>query len=703
VSNSTWQIEKQTIAVPNRPEATEYKITFVCTSGQLDQASISITLAYNDWKEQNYVLLPGAAYNGNRFPWRRLRYSPKLHDIKDIGPDKPIIITDVPKLSADGGVSRIQERSGSMSTPSIGVYDIQRSQSCWILTTQGNQWGDYGIEVEESRDRNQCLISLSSPVVREQYAYVFCDNRKASWDLPATFKTGDTVSFLVRTYDYEAKQVQHLFDSFFPIRKDFSNPTQTTRLLPFSVCMQTLEEKFNRENFVHEFGYYSVGMRENFLQDWQIGWTGGMISTLPLLAAGNKETQNRVLRNFDWLFPNGISPSGFYWDAGQKGTQWLGGDIRNQHTKNWHLIRKSGDAIWYITRQFMLMDERGIPVKESWRSGNRSVCDRFVQLWNQNRQIGQFVDALTGEIVVGGSTSGAIVPAGLVVAAQYYQDPKFLQAAQEIGAYFYQNFTQKGITCGGPGDALQNPDSESAAALVESYVALYEGTKDKIWLHRAEEAAKQFATWVVTYPYRYPDTTAFYKAGINTLGSVYANTQNKHAAPGICTASGIGLFKLYRYTGNQLYIELLQDIAHQMPQYLPHPLQPLGKAPLGWVSERVNLTDWEGPQSIGYILPISTWAETSLMLTTVELPGLYVVPDRSFFVCFDNLHVQKIKENQKELILQITNPGPAPAEVKIMTEWSHQQANMLKEITTYRHPVLMLQPGQTLTRSFSKK
>ena len=36
------------------------------------------------------------------------------------------------------------------------------------------------------------------------------------------------------------------------------------------------------------------------------------MTTLPLLAEGTPQTKERVLRNFDWLYRNGISPSGYY-------------------------------------------------------------------------------------------------------------------------------------------------------------------------------------------------------------------------------------------------------------------------------------------------------------------------------------------------------------------------------------------------------
>jgi len=69
--------------------------------------------------------------------------------------------------------------------------------------------------------------------------------------------------------------------------------------IPFSSAFSIQEEKYNRENFVPEFGYYSVGSRNNYYEDWQIGWTGGMISTFPLLLNGSEVTRQNVIRNFD--------------------------------------------------------------------------------------------------------------------------------------------------------------------------------------------------------------------------------------------------------------------------------------------------------------------------------------------------------------------------------------------------------------------
>jgi len=691
VQQSNWQVATVVKEVSNN--TFDIAITFHCVAGSLKNASVSVDVDVLKWSASNYVLLPSSAYNGNKYAYRRLRYSPKLYEVQDIGVDKPIILTDIPKLSEANGVSRIQERSGSLATPAMGYRDSARNTGFWLLTHQGNRLGDYGMDVEETRNRNKAIFSITAPIVREQYVYKICDNRVPSWDEPKDFKQGDKVTIQLRVQTFAAPTTQEVFNQFARIRKTFITDTALTNQIPYAAAMQLLEKKYNEKNFVPEHGYYAIGLRENFLQDWQIGWTGGMITTYPLLFAGNDTTVNRVLRNFDWLFAKGISPSGFYWDAGRNGTEWFGGDIRKPHTKNWHLVRKSADAVWYIIKQFKLMEQKRLTVKPQWKAGNARVCDAFVKVWNKYHQLGQFVDSQTGDITVGGSSSGALVPAALLAAADYYKNDTYKQTAIAIGNYLNVQFVQKGIACGGPGDALQNFDSESAYYLVESFVALYEATNDAQWLTIAENAAKQFSTWVVSYNYRFPDTSAFGKAKIHSIGTVYANTQNKHAAPGMCTASGLGLLKLYQYTGNSWYVHLLQDIAHGITQYLPHPQKPLGNAPFGYVSERINLSDWEGPETIGYILPLTTWAETSLMLTTIEIPGVYIQVPQKKVIAFDNIDAKWVEEKAGKVTVLLTNNSLVDASVSI---WVNSGKNkLLADNYLYQAERITLKKGES--------
>ncbi len=688
-----WQIKLQTISPGDRPDALDFELICKLKSGNSPQTSISVDLTFDNWSTSNYVLMPGAAYNGNRFESRRIRYSPKLLDSRDIGPEKPMIISDVPRLNINNGPSRIQERSGAMSVPAIGFQSDSTKTGFWLLTNQATKFGDTGISIEESRDRKTAVISLTVPVVRENYQYTITDNQAASKDKAPDFKAGDEFTLNFRLYFFDSPDIQDLFNRFTIIRKDLAGDTELKPFIPFSSCFSVQEEKFNEQNWVDEYGYYSVGMRENFLQDWQIGWTGGMISTYPLLFAGNETSRQHVIRNFDWLFPNGICPAGFFWDSGEKGTQWYGGDIRKPNTVNWHLIRKSGDGLYYIIKQLMLMEKEGIKVNPEWKKGTQIVADAFVRLWDKWGQFGQFVDSQTGNVVVGGSTSGAIVPAALVLAANYFNNPEYQRVAQASAEYYYRNFVKKGITCGGPGDALQNPDSESSYAMLESFMLLYESTLDKKWLAMAEEMAKQFSTWVMSYDYKFPENSALGKLGVQTTGLVVANTQNKHGAPGICTHSGIALWRLFRATGNTFYMDLLKDIAFVMPQYLSHPVRPIDKMKLGWMSERASTTDWL--EGIGELMYGSTWAETSLMLSYIELPGVYIQPDKSYVCAIDNVEAQIIQNKSKSLTIRITNPTKTEAMVKVFTESSEQALKPLGENALWECQIIQLKPLET--------
>jgi hypothetical protein len=651
----------------------EIIVDFKLISGQVKSINCCLDIDVTAWSEDHYVLMPGAVYNGNRFESRKIAYSPKLLDSRDIGPNKPLIISDVPRLNIHEGPSSIQERSGSMTTPAVGFFDPEKKRSFWLLTEQATNYGDYGYNIIENRDRSQAIFTVGMPLVRELYKYHIADNQFPSDDTPLDVKSGETISLKVRIYTYPTTSVQELFKQLIDLRNVMVKYEDIPVVFPVSSLFYIQESKFNRQNFVEPHGYYAVGMREIFLQDWQIGWTGGMISTYPLLFEGQQDTKNRVLKNFDWLFSGGISPSGFFYDCAESDenqTYWYGGDIRKAHTKNWHLIRKSADALYYIIKQFWLMEKNGKKPEINWVSGTKKVADTFVHVWETWGQFGNYTDSISGEITVGGSTSAALAPAALVYASVYFDEKKYLDVAKASAAYFYENFVRKGFTTGGVGDALQNPDSESAYAMLESFCVLYEQTQDKQWLNMAEEMAVQFSSWVMSYNYEFPEDSLLGKLHIKTRGTVFANTQNKHGAPGICTHSGVALLRLYRATGHIFYLDLLRDIVRHMPQMMSHPDRPIEGMDIGWMSERVSTTDWF--EGIGEIMYGSTFSETSLMLTYIEIPGVYVIPERNFVFAFDFVDIKILADDPHSFEIQISNPSVYDITLKLIDESEYQ-------------------------------
>jgi len=311
-------------------------------------------------------------------------------------------------------------------------------------------------------------------------------------------------------------------------------------------------------------------------------------------------------------------------------------------------------------------------VPESWLRGLSRLADAFVRLWDKRGQFGQFIDIESEEILQGGTASAGTAPGGLALAWRILGDQRYLDAALASARYFHERHVRRGLLNGGPGEALQCPDSESAFGVLESLVTIYETTGDPAWRKPAEECARICASWCVSYDFAFPGGSTFGRMGIRTTGSVWANVQNKHAAPGICTLSGASLLRLYRATGNPLYLRLCREIAHNVPQYLSREDRPViagdGRLlPPGWMCERVNTSDWETKQGIGEVFYGSCWSEVSCLLVHSEIPGVWLFTDTGEAVAFDHVEAA-VKDEGTRWRLTVTNPTGFAAEVKVLAE-----------------------------------
>jgi hypothetical protein len=343
------------------------------------------------------------------------------------------------------------------------------------------------------------------------------------------------------------------------------------------------------------------------------------MSSLPLLKHGSTLSRERAVSTLDFLTAN-AAPTGFFYGMIENGEISDDG-FHNEHMKNALLVRKNGDALYFLFKHFDV-----IAPKQAWIAAAKKCADAFVALFGKYHDFGQFINIETGEMLVGGTTSGASAIGALVRAWQYFGDTAYLDVARRAGEKYYGDFVAQGFTCGGPGEALCAPDSESAYAMTESTVLLYEATRDEKWLAYATDSLHLLSSWVMPYSYKFPEESTLGRSGINTVGSVFASVQNKHSAPGLCTASGDAIYKIYKYTGNEAYLELLRDIVFCIPQCVSTEKRPLfswdrepRRLPVGWINERINTSDWEGALRIGEVFYGSCWCETSLLLSFSEI------------------------------------------------------------------------------------
>ena len=486
-------------------------------------------------------------------------------------------------------------------------------------------------------------------------------------------------------------------DRFVEVRKTF-NPATRNDVLPFSHAWTLLDDLYQNRRWDERIEMYWLSdVQEhaswNFV--WQLGWVGGGQSTLPLLLQGTDQGKERAMRNLDVIYSKTQTKSGFFYAYGD-GKEFYGFGYSAPLEHNVTMVRSQGDWLYMAQRQINLLKSRGEQVKSSWLEGTKKQAEAFARLWDKYGQFGQFVDVETGDLCIGGSTAGGIVPAGLVLASKLYDNPRYLDIARQAARDYYTNYVAKGYTTGGPGEILSTPDSESAFGLFESYMVLYEYTGEKEWLKYASELLPICASWTVSYDFIFPESSPLGKIGAHSCGSVWASVANKHAAPGICTWSGDCLLKYYRATNDERALELLTDIAHNLPQYISRKECPVGNMPSGGVCERVNLSDWEGKDQVGgSIFGSCSWCEVAAMLTVTELPSLYVQSDKQVVAVFDHLKVNKKQAGNGRMILEVTNPTSYPADVKIYSETSGEARKNPLLISSDRLQVVRLNPGES--------
>ena len=562
----------------------------------------SAKIKLTEWEPDAYVFLPACAYDGNKFKKSTVCYPP-TYKAEELGAAPDPVISDIPALDPGGG-GKIQVASGDLSVPAIGIFYRQKKEALFVFSTQECKGKNIGFSVQAGE------IEIQFPAMREK-CYRMCRTNEPSTDSGFSSYKGETVTSPLVIKTFVCRDIPEFFEHFFNLRKCLvSSPPAKNAYT--SELWDRLELHMNRDNFSGE--YYAEMSKK-----WQCGWVGGGMSSLPLLQYGTELSQENATKTLDFMTSH-VAPTGFFY------TMIENGEIKDDgfgspHMKNAMLTRKNGDALFFLFKHFDV-----VTPKRRWIDRARGCADAFVRLYEKYGNFGQFVNVETGEMMFGGTTSGACVISALVKAHSFFKDEKYLKVALCAGQEYYDKFVAQGITFGAPGEALCAPDSESAYATLEAMVLLYEVTGDERWLKYAKDSLHLLSSWVMPYSFRFPDGSEFARLRINTVGSVFANAQNKHSAPGLCTASGDAIYKLYTYTKNEKYLELLKEIMLFIPQCVSTSHRPIfswDKVPKqlgdGWICERVNTSDWEGQGCVGGVFCSSCWCEASLLLTYSEL------------------------------------------------------------------------------------
>jgi hypothetical protein len=688
--DSKWALAVATKPVAGAPDALDVNVSVTLKEGGALSAGIAAAFDFDRWSRDNYVLVPAVIYNGNRFHALGGGYMPAYPREMFFDPRLPLTMSNNPRLSVEPGkAGKIELLTGNAATPAICFYSPAEQRGFILLCEQRTRFGNNGLFVEENAAQDRASLVVSAPGVREMAANF--GGFRPSGDTAADWLPGDSLTLKFRIYSFPVHSIPDLLAKFMTVRKAFTGPNHPRNLVPMSEMSQMIVPRFKARWLGN---YYACDNNANF----QLGWVSGFMQT-PMLAIDDPTQRRQMCHQMDYLVAKLQGKSGyFYGGIMADGKLWADRTVDGRILV---LTRKNADALVSFFKQFDILKAQGHGdlIKPEWEQSARRLAQAFVNTWNKDHEFGQYLDPQTGEIAIYNSTSGALVPAGLAMASRYFNDPEFLRVALQSAEFYYnRDVVALGMTAGHSGDTSQDPDADSTYGFLESMMAMYWATDDKAWLDKARIVADLGATWTLSYDEVFPPQSQIARMGGHMAGAVWASTQNKHAAPGICTSSGDYLFKLYRATGDVHYANLIRDIQHAQVEATDMPGHPTCGTGFGASMERIQPTDGEGKGEIGnFIHTQNAWTEMDGLMMVTELPGIYLQTDTERFYVFDSVEAKVVGRDSEGVKLEIHNPTPYDAKITVFAETAAQAAKPLS-YTAYLHwPRVEVKAGETRT------
>ncbi|KYP15208.1 hypothetical protein [Flavihumibacter sp. CACIAM 22H1] len=697
-----WKLYVEAVPVKHLPGALDIKVRFLLEEGFSPSTAVELSFDFAGWHPQNYVMVPAIVYNGNRYRSIGNGYNPAYPADMYYNPAVPLTISNNPRLSVEEGKASVVElETGNKATPAFCFYSPSLQKNWILLTDQRSVFGNHGLTISENAAKDQCRFSITAPAMRKMAAGF--GDFQASGDRAPDWKAGDELSLVCRVMVEPSSGIPGLLTSFMQYRKSFTGLNQPRNWLPMSY-FSGLFTTITSNNF-RAFPVGSYYLPENS-NDFQLGWVSGMINTYPMLALNDEKERNRVQQELDFVVEKMQGTSGYFYGGITAKGELRPEKMNAAFPEPQAMVRKNADALLWLLKHFQLFRAQGHAalIKPAWETAAQKLAEAFSRTWKQAGEFGQYITPETGKIAVYNSTAGAVVPGAMAMAASYFKRSDWLQVAREAAQlYFERDVVKQGLTGGDCGDISMDANSESAFGLLESLMALYYYTKDKTWLRKAEVQAALCASWTISYDPVFPANSQIGKLGSKMAGAVWASIQNKHAAPGICTASGDYLFKLFRATGKQCYADLIRDIQHAQAEAVNIPPHHLTTNNLpGSSMERIQPSDAEGRGSTGnYINTRNSWTETNGALMALELPGIYVQRDKKRLQVFDHVEA-KLVDNKEGLKLVIKNPTAFDARVAVFIETSKEAALPLSYTAFLHWPKIDVPAGGELVYRIGK-
>jgi hypothetical protein len=221
-----------------------------------------------------------------------------------------------------------------------------------------------------------------------------------------------------------------------------------------------------------------------------------------------------------------------------------------------------------------------------WFAWGKAYADALLKIQKDD---GSFPSGwtATGEPRPGATVTSYAPGAFLVRMTEETGDKKYLDSAIRECEYVWANLASKSLYLGATGGDVS--DKEAGMLTLESFLSLYENTKDQKWLERAKAAGDYTETWIRVWNLPMPigaDPAGLgWKPGVPTIGAngIAANVPGE--VDQYLDWSAPAYVKLYKYTNDAHYLDVARILLHDTKAMTALPGRTYDLKGPGWQQE----------------------------------------------------------------------------------------------------------------------
>ena len=206
----------------------------------------------------------------------------------------------------------------------------------------------------------------------------------------------------------------------------------------------------------------------------------------------------------------------------------------------------NGTAAYCYFEAFDMLKKEGID-KPEYEKLAFGICDFALKTQDVSGCYAKTWDD-DGNVIQKEGTIGCFLILPILKAYERTGRAEYLQSAVRAFDFYYEELEREGFTTAGALDTY-SIDKESSSPLLRSALALFDITKDKKYISRAEKAAWYISTWMMHYTIKYPEDNVIAKMGYDTFGATSVSTPHQ-ALDQYALRDVLSFLKLYEITGN---------------------------------------------------------------------------------------------------------------------------------------------------------